>query len=297
MYCPKCGKQIPDDSNFCMYCGLNLKEYKVEIKPVIEVSPKIHAEAKAEGIPYPKWKPKPERYVEIKGEGKLPVYKRFAEFNGKFFCPQCGNYDCLEFKGNVCELLSSVINIYPMYECLACGEKSLLPSIDSQERHPKEIFFSNVKKFPRYDRIICCPQCGSFDFYETNNEICVFEDYRLEYPPLLLQFYKIYVCKSCEREFVITPHRNLWVDTFPTQNIAKSSKTKKFEFCDNCGRSIAVMTCPNCGKKYCSSCAVEIVSFWSAYKYNLLKDLGKKVTLTYICNRCGHKIKKDLSLD
>ena len=126
MYCPRCGKENPEGARFCMHCGADLREYKVEISPKIEVSPKIHAEAKAEGIPYPKWKPKPERYVEIKGEGKLPVYKRFAEFNGKFFCPQCGNYDSLEcesvLKTKYIEGNSVTIVEYDVYRCLACDK-------------------------------------------------------------------------------------------------------------------------------------------------------------------------------
>lgn len=128
MYCQKCGKKNPEGAKFCMHCGTDLSGYKVDISPKIEVSPKISVSAKAEGVPYPKWKPKIEKYVEIEGEGKLPVYKRFAEFEGEFFCPQCGNYDCLEYKEEGLEMISrDNVHLYPMYECLACGKKSLLP--------------------------------------------------------------------------------------------------------------------------------------------------------------------------
>jgi len=124
MHCPRCGKENPEGANFCMHCGADLREYKVEISPKIEVSPKIHAEAKAEGIPYPKWKPKVERYVEIKGKGKLPVYKRFAEHEGKPFCPQCGNYDSLEYISQVGEIIKhsdnrQMIVKHNLYRCLA----------------------------------------------------------------------------------------------------------------------------------------------------------------------------------
>jgi hypothetical protein len=130
MYCPKCGKENPEGTRFCMHCGADLSGYKVEISPKIEVSPKISVSTKAEGVSYPKWKPKVDKYVEIKGEGKLPVYKRFAEFKGEFFCPQCGNYDCLEYNEEEgLEMISrDIVHLYPMYECLACGKKSLLPT-------------------------------------------------------------------------------------------------------------------------------------------------------------------------
>ena len=41
MYCPKCGKENPEGARFCMHCGADLSEYKVEISPNIVVSPKI----------------------------------------------------------------------------------------------------------------------------------------------------------------------------------------------------------------------------------------------------------------
>jgi len=41
MYCPKCGKENPEDARFCMYCGADLSGYKVEISPRIEVKPTI----------------------------------------------------------------------------------------------------------------------------------------------------------------------------------------------------------------------------------------------------------------
>lgn len=42
MYCPKCGKENPEGVRFCMHCGTDLSEYKVEISPKIEVSPTIN---------------------------------------------------------------------------------------------------------------------------------------------------------------------------------------------------------------------------------------------------------------
>jgi len=132
MYCPKCGKEIPEGSRFCMHCGADLSEYKVEVSPNINVSPKVSAYAKAEGVPYPKWKPKVENYVEIKGEGKLPVYERFAEFNGKPFCPQCGNYDSLDNMGLRGQIMNKryewILDKYTIYKCLACDKSCLISS-------------------------------------------------------------------------------------------------------------------------------------------------------------------------
>ncbi len=129
MYCPKCGKANPEGGRFCMHCGADLNGHKVEIKPEIEVSPKI--EAKAEGVPYPKWKPLIESYVEVKSEGKLPVYSRFAEFDEKPFCPQCGCYDSLNKLGEESEIVYENENRYLckyiLYKCLnsTCGKKFL----------------------------------------------------------------------------------------------------------------------------------------------------------------------------
>jgi len=41
MYCPNCGKEIPEGSRFCMHCGADLSG-KVEISPNISVSPRIN---------------------------------------------------------------------------------------------------------------------------------------------------------------------------------------------------------------------------------------------------------------
>jgi predicted nucleic acid-binding Zn ribbon protein len=37
MYCPKCGKEIPDDSQFCLQCGGNLR-HKTSVKALAGVS-------------------------------------------------------------------------------------------------------------------------------------------------------------------------------------------------------------------------------------------------------------------
>lgn len=47
-FCPKCGKENPEDARFCMHCGVYLSGYKVEISPKIDVSPKIEVRTNAE---------------------------------------------------------------------------------------------------------------------------------------------------------------------------------------------------------------------------------------------------------
>ncbi len=41
MHCPKCGKENSEDARFCMHCGRDFSEHKVEFSPKIEVSPAI----------------------------------------------------------------------------------------------------------------------------------------------------------------------------------------------------------------------------------------------------------------
>ena len=115
MYCPKCGKENQEDARFCMHCGADLSEYKVEISPKIEVAPKISVSAKAEGGVSLKWKRKPEGYVNVEGYGKLPRYHDFVKLENDVFCPLCGNYGCVkdEFEEREGSRL---------YHCLACDK-------------------------------------------------------------------------------------------------------------------------------------------------------------------------------
>jgi len=115
MFCPNCGKENLDDARFCMHCGADLSEYKVEISPKIEVAPKISVSAKAEGGVALKWKQKPYRHIEINGYGKLPVYRKFVNLEEKAFCPLYGNYDSVEFE-------SMAREGSPLYYCLACDK-------------------------------------------------------------------------------------------------------------------------------------------------------------------------------
>ena len=43
MYCPNCGKSIPDDIKFCPECGENIEEYKALKKQKV-VSEKVKEE-------------------------------------------------------------------------------------------------------------------------------------------------------------------------------------------------------------------------------------------------------------
>jgi len=113
MYCPKCGKENPEDASFCMHCGTDLSEYRVEISPKVEVSPKISVSAKAEGGLSLKWKKELDGFAEVEGYGRLPFYRDFVKLGDEVFCPLCGNYGCVERiagRGN------------HLYHCLACNK-------------------------------------------------------------------------------------------------------------------------------------------------------------------------------
>ena len=111
MYCQKCGEENPEGAKFCMNCGADVSGYKVEISPKISVS------AKAEGGVALKWKQKPYMHVEIKGYGKLPVYKKFVCLENDVFCPLCGNYGCVCVKAE-----SEIMGASGFYQCSACNK-------------------------------------------------------------------------------------------------------------------------------------------------------------------------------
>ena len=145
MHCPKCGKENPEGSRFCMHCGADLSEYKVELSPKIDVSPKISVSAKAEGGVALKWKKKPEGSVEVLGHGKLPLYHNLVTLEDKGFCPLCGNYGCLELAGTEKEARESFL----LY-CLSCNKyfccREPSSDIDTTEIKYREIVMKYSKK-------------------------------------------------------------------------------------------------------------------------------------------------------
>ena len=74
MYCPNCGKGNPESARFCMHCGADLGEMKVEISPKIEVCPSIKVKTSTG---------KTEPMCGICGEAKAVVT-----------CPKCGRMVC-----------------------------------------------------------------------------------------------------------------------------------------------------------------------------------------------------------
>ena len=74
MYCPKCGKENSEDARFCMHCGADFGEMKVEISPKIVVSPTMKVKTSTG---------KTEPMCGICGEAKAVVT-----------CPKCGRMVC-----------------------------------------------------------------------------------------------------------------------------------------------------------------------------------------------------------
>jgi hypothetical protein len=100
MYCPKCGKENPEGARFCMHCGADLSECKVEISPNINVSPKIEVKTSTE---------KKEGMCAICGE-KRAVVK----------CEECGRRVCnyhFEDEYRRCSLCALVLFKQNMNKC------------------------------------------------------------------------------------------------------------------------------------------------------------------------------------
>ena len=294
MYCPKCGKENPEGARFCMHCGSDFSGYKAEISPKIEVSPKISVSAKAEGVPYPKWKPKVEKHVKIKGEN-LPVYYRFAEFDGKPFCPQCGAYDSLEevYISDTRHVNSRSVTIveYNGYKCLACGKKALI-FIDLKEYSIPSIAESgylgmdDVGKLP----VLCekpeiCPDCKIPNTIEYIKEAYFITRFKTHVENHLFgedgymgviygHKYDHYKCYNCDWHFLVkesSEERELnSVSRYSRMHSpVKSREVFKWEkdeivrnLCEACGERPAVMEggfkytyrCEVCGKALCENC-------------------------------------------
>ena len=290
MYCPKCGKENLEGARFCMHCGADLSGYNVEFSPNINVSPKVSAYAKAEGVPYPKWKPKVEEYVKIKGES-LPVYSRFAEFDGKPFCPHCEAYDSLGeepiLKTWHIEGRSVTIVEYNVYRCLACGkkaltfrnrEKYLIPSISGY------FWIYDTGKVPVFHaKPEICPECKIPNTVKYIKKVALPKKSKLCEPKAFLTWgildqwtevygdeYIYYRCHNCESAFLVQESsEECLASTSPGEGMSYSGfrgrygEDKIVEFlCQSCFKEPALRKdfssfkykCEVCGKILCENC-------------------------------------------
>ena len=333
MYCPKCGKEIPEGSRFCMHCGADLSGYKVEVSPNINVSPKVSAYAKAEGVPYPKWKPKVEGYVVIKREGlRLPVYRRFAEFDEKPFCPHCEAYDSLEkepiLKTRHIEGGSVTIVEYNVYRCLACGKKSLIPINREEYTIPSlggsgYCWIDGIGKIPIFHaKPEICPKCkipntieyvgkayrplsydtvksyvyaGILDLIPTGEKVDYYKIYGYEYSH--------YRCISCGWNFLIieSTEKKYLISVNSLSDIRNKNEVVK-DLCQYCGERPAVMKddfeyayeCKVCGKALCTNCAyMSFTYYYCPFCASIrMCEVCGKYVADYTCSSCGKRICK-----
>ena len=295
MHCPRCGKENPEDANFCMHCGADLREYKVEISPKIEVSPKVSAYAKAEAVPYPKWKPKVERYVEIKGKGKLPVYKRFAEHEGKPFCPQCGNYDSLEYISKVGEIIKlsdnkRMIVKHNLYRCLASAcNKFCLREEEAKSFEIKEYVKIKGEKGEKIPVCSCvdfdinikpfCPHCGTYD---SLKEEPILKTKHIEGRSVTIVEYNVYRCLACGKQALI----------FRDSKQYQLPSVTKYRYLYGVGKVPVTRDTP----EICPNCKEPAIKF-KKYTYFLASRkedkeediLGGKVVVRYYYSYYGYK--------
>jgi len=277
-----------------MYCGLDLKEYKVEIKPVIEVSPKIHAEAKAEGIPYPKWKPKPERHIKM-GKKELPVYGKFAKYRGKPFCPHCGNYDSLK-REDILKIEhkkgeSVTIDEYDVYTCLACGKQSLIFRGEVIDY----LYLYGVGKVPvMSEKPEKCPNCHE-PTVKLDKECYYVRKEKVDY--YVCHKYLCYSCSNC--------NFNILVDSLQEEKLVKYPDNVVEILCESCYENLAhredkvgwyKFKCVMCGKILCENCVRIRIGLWEdTYDYpfcasSIMCKVCGEFSGKYICSSLGTRI-------
>jgi hypothetical protein len=292
MYCQKCGKENPEGAKFCMHCGADLSGYKVEI------SPKISVTAKAEGGVALKGKKKPEKYAEIKGIGKLPVFHDFVEHGDAYFCPQCGNYGSLEkitqdtlsccesgyhsfvSESGTYEVLKQedewVWIKYEMFRCLACEKLSLLQDKTSYSSYHNVLHirlleyvyleFTVIGKTPIYSW--CKEGDESRRLYACSpaNPTCPICGTDSKQVVSSLFRKKILKFGWYSTNYVVY---DLWKCQacgfqFLTEKEYKSENPTScdvhiYTLCEVCENGKAEYTCSSCGKPICENCAIPKV--------------------------------------
>ena len=210
MFCPKCGKQIPDESAFCMFCGADLAEFKARMN--IEVSPKIEVSAVVEGEPIPKFKPKAIRR-EFTPYGEVPVYGKIAEYNGKYFCPLCESYGSVEPQGIFARNAETGQYLYEAFVCHSCGRKFLIEKrYDPGVKELEKVFLDEEGVVPVYSKKPLFCTCGGSDFKYVSGAVLLEKVVKSErytydknryYYHLDGRFFYHFKCLSCYKSFLI----------------------------------------------------------------------------------------------
>ena len=330
MYCPKCGKENPEGARFCMHCGADFSGYKVEISPKIDVSPKISVSAKVEGVPYPKWKPNVDEYAKIKGQGELPVYKKFAEFDGKSFCPQCGNYDSLEYIGRAGSLLIQgdkyFLNVYELYNCLACNKLNLKScstvqffvyetleackyiKTGTKGRTIRRKFNQNLEEsdiviFNRSLDTLVCPFCGEGILTLRSGDAYFYEPDHLNYDKYNVEFlvrepycyadvkrYNVHRCSQCKYEIYTSP----FTERFDSREWHASTKIeaayKLFLSLIKTGGTILVNTNDVCDVCRSTPYATTCPHCGMKFCFSCYKELSTGFFSSSKCPKCGSKV-------
>ena len=251
MHCPRCGKENPEDANFCMHCGADLREYKVkvEISPKVEIKPKIHAEAKIDTIP--KWTPKAKFMLELKGK-ELPVYEKIPEIPHKirpecFVCPECKSFGSINWSED-----EKFVQIKDntAYECVLCH------CVSCEAEFVLVLETAKVNRTP--SRIIYIGGIGEVPLYE--NPIFVEEGEIWHDPPLRYEKDRLPICPEC-----------LSMKTKPLTTYIDKEEGECHDFIliegfGDEGIEGRVYECMNCGRKFATiSAEFEDIGFGSAW--------------------------------